>query len=207
MRSTRPIHGDPWPHDMVLRIEDEPRELTSLLFVREAWGLAIDDVPALDGTLDVGTSARPSGLDEAEVVKRWRTEWARVWPRMALISEAMRAPEGEAMRLLREIATDAQDAGALGDADGVDREAFEVWHIGLRDDHRLPLAEHPERICVTALAGAWRAGLETIVQLPYAGFFAERIDPATLVVSRVARHDPDMYRRALAAPIGGGQQR
>ena len=83
MRSTRPIPGGPWPHDMVLRIEDEPRELTSL----------------------------------------------------------------------------------------------------------------------------WRDGLESIVQLPYAGFFAERIDPATLVVSRVARHDPELYRRALAAPMGGGPQR
>jgi len=208
MRSTRPIPGDPWPHDMVLRIEDEPRELTSLLFVREAWGLPIDDVPALDGTLDVGTSARPSGLDESEAVERWRTEWARGWPRIAALREAMRAPEGEMMRLLREIATDGQEeAGCLGDADGVDREAFEVWHIGLRDDHRLPIAQHPERICVTALAEAWRDGLESIVQLPYTGFFAERIDPATLVVSRVARHDREMYRRALAAPIGGGPQR
>jgi hypothetical protein len=207
MRSSRPVPGDPWPHDMALRIEDEPRELTSLLFVRDAWRLSIDDVPALDPVPDVGTSARPDGLDEEATVERWRSEWARVWPRMAAIREAERAPEEELMRLLREIAADGQDARSLSDEEGVDREAFEVWHISLRDDHRLPLAEHPERICVTALAAAWRDGLESIVQLPYAGFFAERTDPATLVVSRVARHDPEMYRRALAAPIGGGPQR
>ncbi|QOD44398.1 hypothetical protein [Clavibacter zhangzhiyongii] len=204
MRSTHPIPGDPWPHDMVLRIEDEPRDLTSLLFVREAWRLPIDDVPALDAIPDVGSSARPAGLDEAEAVERWRTEWARVWPRLAVLREAMRAPEEEAMRLLRDIAADGQHVGALSDERGIDREAFDAWHVTLRDDHRLPLAEHPERIRVTALADAWRHGLESIVQLPYAGFHAERIDPATLVVSRTARHDPEMYRRALAAPIGGG---
>lgn len=204
MRRTHPIPGDPWPHDMVLRIEDEPRELTSLLFVREAWGLGIDGVPALDQALDVGTSARPEGLDEKATVERWRAEWARVWPRFAALREAMRAPEKDMMRLLREIASDGQDAGSLADADGIDREAFEAWHVTLRDDHRAPLAEHPERIAVEALTAAWRDGLESIVQLPYAGYSAERIDASTLVVSRTARHDPELYRRALAAPIGGG---
>ncbi|OUE26728.1 hypothetical protein [Clavibacter michiganensis] len=206
MRSTRPIPGDPWPHDMVLRIDDEPRELTSLLFVREAWRLPIPDVPGLEGEPDVGTSARPAGLGEAEAVERWRTEWARVWPRFAVLRQVMRAPEEEAMRLLRGIAADEQDAGTLFDEAGVDREAFEAWHVTLRDDHRLPVAEHPERVCVTALADAWRDGLESIVQLPYAGYHAERRDPATLVVSRAARHDPELYRRALTAPIGGGPQ-
>ncbi|MDA3804072.1 hypothetical protein [Clavibacter sp. CT19] len=200
MRSTRPIPGDPWPHDMVLRI-DEPRELTSLLFVREAWRLAIDDVPALDGVPDVGASARPAGLGDAEAVERWRSEWARAWPRLAALREAMHAPQEERMRLLRGIAPDVQAAGRLSLGEGIDRDAFEAWHATLHDDHRLPLAEHPERICVEALADAWRTGLASIVQLPYAGYHAERIDPATLVVSRTTRHDPAMYRRALATPV------
>lgn len=207
MRSSHPDPSNPWPHDMVLRI-DEPRELTSLLFVREAWRLPIDDVPALDGAPDVGTSARPAGLGDAEAVERWRAEWMLAWPRIAVLREAMRAPdEEEMMRRLREIAVAMQAAEDLSAEAGIDREAFEAWHATLHDDRRLPLAEHPERICVTALADAWRTGLESIVQLPYAGYSAERIDAATLVVSRTARHDPELYRRALTAPIGGGPQR
>jgi hypothetical protein len=210
MRSTRPIPGDPWPHDMVLRI-DEPRELTSLLFVREAWGLPIDDVPALDEAPDVGTSARPAGCDEPEVVAGWRVEWARALSMHAPEDRTIRAPDDRTARLLRELDDDALVAAIAADrlvaSRGIDHPAFEAWHSTLHDEHRAMLAETPERVCLPELVAAWRRGLESIVQLPLAGYFAERIHASTLVVSRTARHDPDMYRRALAAPIGGGPQR
>jgi len=210
MRSSDPDPRNPWPHDMVLRI-DEPRDLTSLLFVREAWRLPIDDVPALDGVPDVGDSARPAAFEEAEVVGRWREQWARGLSMHTPGDRTIRAPDARTARLLRELddaaLVETVAADRLVASPGIDREAFEAWHATLHDDRRLPLAEHPERICVTALADAWRRGLESIVQLPYAGFHAERIHSSTLVVSRTARHDPELYRRALAAPIGGGPQR
>lgn len=210
MRSSRPDPSNPWPHDMVLGI-DVPRRLTSLLFVREAWRLPIDDVPALDAVPDIGRSARPDAFDEPEVIVRWRTQWARGLAMHAPEDRTIREPDAETARLLRELDDTELVAAIAGDrliaSPGIDHEAFEGWHATLHDRHLVPLAETPERVSVEALAAAWRRGLESILQLPFAGYFAERIHASTLVVSRTTRHDPEMYRRALAAPIGGGPQR
>ncbi|MBP2457422.1 hypothetical protein ABID70_002951 [Clavibacter michiganensis] len=206
MRSSRPDPGDPWPHDMVLTI-DEPRRLTSLLFVREAWRLSIDDVPTIDAIPDVGSSTRPAPFDEPEVIARWRVEWARGSSMHAPEDRTIRAPDARTARLLRDLDDAALVDAIAGDrliaSSGIDHEAFEGWHATLHDRHRVPLAETPERVSVHALAAAWRRGLTSIVQLPFAGYFAERIHASTLVVSRTARHDPELYRRALAEPIDG----
>jgi hypothetical protein len=206
MRSERPIPGNPWPHDMVLRI-DEPQPLTALLFVREAWRLPIDEVPALDAIPDVGTSARPADLDLDDAVARWRLEWERAFAGVVPGDREVRAPDADIARLLREARdedlSDALAMRSLFRSAAIDHAAFGAWKSSLRDPHGVPLAEHPERISVEALVAAWRAGLENIVQLPFAGYFAERIHASTLVVSRTARHDPELYRRALATPGSG----
>lgn len=81
--------------------------------------------------------------------------------------------------------------------EGIDRPVYEEWRRSLRDDHSLPLQEHPERVCLDALIPAGRSGLLTVLQLPYRGYFAELIYPTTLVVSRTTRHNPTLYRKAL----------
>jgi len=47
VRSSVPIPGNPWPHDMVITVDDDPVSLVELLWVRDAWGLQPlhDDVP------------------------------------------------------------------------------------------------------------------------------------------------------------------
>ena len=46
MRFLGRMADNPWPQDMVIRVEDTPQHLTILLFIRHAWGIAADaDVP------------------------------------------------------------------------------------------------------------------------------------------------------------------
>ena len=49
MRSSVPIPGNPWPHDMLITVEDNPHALVDLLWIREAWNLqpAANDLPPL----------------------------------------------------------------------------------------------------------------------------------------------------------------
>lgn len=39
MHTTQPIPENPWPHDMVISVQDDPDTLLSLLWIREAWRL------------------------------------------------------------------------------------------------------------------------------------------------------------------------
>jgi len=46
MRSTIPMEGNSWPHEMVLSIDPDRDQLVELLWVREAWGLhPVDELP------------------------------------------------------------------------------------------------------------------------------------------------------------------
>lgn len=115
----------------------------------------------------------------------------------------MREPDQENARLLRELPDErlAEVFSTMPStfwAAGTDRDAFNTWSTSLRDDLSLPLAEHPERRCLDALVPAWRTGLTTVLQLPYVGYFAERLNAGTLIVSRVTRQNPSLYRQALA---------
>ena len=40
MRSSGPLPGNPWPHDMVITVEDDLQPLLDLLWIREAWNLS-----------------------------------------------------------------------------------------------------------------------------------------------------------------------
>lgn len=206
MRSGDPDHfsDNPWPHDMRISV-DEPYALIYLLFVREGWGIQVDDIPPASPSPVTGTSRRPSAVDEVDAATRWRREWLRAWTQFEPLDRMVREPDGEITQLLRDT-SDELLADAVSTmpstfwADGTDREAFDAWLMSLRDDHSRPLEEHPERVCLDALVPAWRTGLTTIVQLPYAGYFAERINQTTLVVSSTTRHGRGLYRRALRTP-------
>lgn len=60
-----------------------------------------------------------------------------------------------------------------------------------------PLEESPEHRSLAALITAWEGGPKKIVQLPVAGYFAERIDPSCFVVSEGTRYNRSLYDRAL----------
>jgi len=44
----------------------------------------------------------------------------------------------------------------------------------------------------------WRSGLRKIVELPFAGFYVDRIDLERVVVSRTTRRYPELYSLALS---------
>lgn len=205
MRSEQQIPGDPWPHDMMITV-DEPHALIYLLFVRQVWRLDIAELPDVDPVPATGKSNRPSAIDPTEAAVRWRREWSRALTEFEPHDRSVREPDEETAHLLREL-PDERLAEAFSTmpstfwGEGTDRDAFNTWSRSLHDDRSLPLGEHPERRCLDALVPAWRTGLTTILQLPYAGYFAERLNTATLIVSRVTRHNPSAYRQALGTPL------
>src|SRR4051812_1761325 len=59
VRSDSPMPGNPWPHDMVIAVNDHERMLLELLFIRDAWKLGMADIPPLFPAPDIGRSRRP----------------------------------------------------------------------------------------------------------------------------------------------------
>lgn len=77
MRSSVPIPGEPWPHDMVITVDDDLGSLVELLWIREAWGLKplgdnlpplLVDPPKL-GTIE----------DEEFDAGAWQAAWPELW--------------------------------------------------------------------------------------------------------------------------------
>lgn len=205
MRSERPIPGNPWPHDMVISI-DEPYNICQLLFIRSAWGIAKDaDIPMLDPVPDVGNSAMPPRASESEWSARWEREWSRAWAWYS-IQDPKQRPTSELLRQLSKPGQPLHPAfppfwqAEYGD-EGIDSAAFDQWQQDLRPEMRTALERTPERLCLDALIAAWNTGLETVVTLPYAGYFAQRISAKQLVVSATTRTRPESYNQALASSL------
>ena len=92
---------------------------------------------------------------------------------------------------------------------GIDAAAYNAWAMasGPQADahaHR-SAAEHPEPQSLPALIAAWKNGLDTVIVLPYQGYFARRITAPHLAVSAATRNEPAAYSRALHA-FAPGQQ-
>ncbi len=65
------------------------------------------------------------------------------------------------------------------DWDGLDRAAFNNSHGDL-----IPAVPNDaERKNLSDLMPAWESGVDTIIVLPYAGYFAKRISPRHLAMS------------------------
>ena len=198
-----PIKGNPWPHDMVIRVEDDPHHLTLLLFVREAWSLAGDmDIPPLEPRPDVGSSQMPHTADAETWDRRWKTAWNQAWSWFE-IEERNHHPSPEEMR-------ESQDPSQglnqfippfwtqQYEWDGLDRDAYQAWEQRL-----MPRFPHDaERRSLQDLIPAWRSGIDTIIVLPYSGYFAHRLSCQRLVVSAETRNQPDDYSRALRECTG-----
>ncbi|TQL53949.1 hypothetical protein [Subtercola boreus] len=209
--------GNPWPRDMVISIDENDALLVRLLFVRAAWGLGANGVPAVVGLGEVGTGAGrvigssrlPPDVGFAKADYLWRDEWERSWERFDVRDRRVRPMDARQREVLD--ATPDADLGAaylIGPSrfwsEGIDEEAFDRWNHGLFErtiqGHRTPLEESPERRALPALVSAWKTGLTNILQLPFAGDFAERINANYLVVSEETRLDAALYSRALALP-------
>ena len=183
---------------MQVNVEECWPPLIYLLFVRSAWRLEIDAVPRLDSEPEPGSSHRPENLDVDAAIRRWLSEWRRAWTHFDVAIVTVSAPDDTTRHLLDTLTDDELwQATSTWPSDfwdsGIDRGACERW----RSSMAAPLGDLPENRVVPALVEAWRAGLRTIIQLPYIGYFAHRINREHLVVSPTTRGDPDLYSRAL----------
>jgi len=210
MRSTMPIPGNPWPHDMQITVEDRPQHLGELLWLREAHGLhpeGDDHPPQLAETPK--RAAIP--VDDA-VRATWEAAWARIW-RMAaahagrehdplLFDQLHETPAGSPQRgaLLRGIVGpewgDEFDRSVFQDPSHLDWEQTSMTAFTASRPHTLESS--PERRDLDALIPAWRAGLTKIVTIPCEGEYTRKLGPHALLMTNASRADSDKYRRALA---------
>ena len=208
MRFTEPMPHNPWPHDMVIRVDDNPQHLTVLLFIRQAWGIAAGtDVPALSPVPEGGASRLPAVPDRNAWEVRWHRAWERAWDWYAVQEPdpTVRPTPG----YIREFSRPGRDLNPLIPPfwqteygwEGIDGDAYRDWQGQCRPQaHGQPprkAADSPEPQSLPALVAAWRNGLDTVVVLPYAGFFARRITNRHLAVSAETRNDPAGYTQAL----------
>jgi hypothetical protein len=204
MRSTEPIAGNPWPHDMVISI-DCPHHLQLLLFIREAWDVGRDTaVPLLDPVPDVGNAAMPGTASRAEWERRWHSEWVRAWDWYDVHDPSAHPTQADLMAIWRPGQPLHPALPPRWDVeygtDGVDQDAFSAWSMQLDPPVGRPLEEEPERVSLPTLIQAWQTGLQCIIVVPYAGYFANRVTRRHLAVSPSTRADATQYSTALAMP-------
>jgi hypothetical protein len=185
MQSDREMPGNPWPHEMVIHIDNSPRNFTALLFIRHAWGIAGDlDIPRATPLPDPGDSLLPETASAELWEERWRSEWELAWEWFSIDPD-------------RRPGTPAYWMTEYG-PQGIDGEALRRWEASVQPTHGgVPLEQTPERLSLPALVDAWRTGLDRLVTLPLDGYFARRIG-RYLILSDETRDDPASFTRALA---------
>jgi len=85
MRSVGAVAGNPWPHDIVITVENYPHSLVDLLWIRETWNLhpVAADRPPLrwDDSVRSQAKTEPSGGPKV---------WSDAWPfRDAAVGEML----------------------------------------------------------------------------------------------------------------------
>ena len=206
MHASESAPGEAWPVDMSITIQDVD-SLIFLLFVRSAWGIVSVGVPDLEFEPAVGSSRRPPSVGPVIAEQQWRVDWDRAWQPFSPRRTGIHSPDPETQRMLDTLSDEelwVATSGVPSDLwdEGVDRDALWEWQQALEGGiHRLPLEEHPERQSLPALIDAWRTGLTTVIELPFAGYYADRLDQERLLVSMHTRRDPALYSRALRTAI------
>lgn len=213
MRFSNPLARNPWPHDMAITVEDHPFPLNLLLFIRQAWQLEVDaDIPKLLPLPARGNSKAPDSASLPEWGTRWQTAWDRAWTWYQIAdSSRPQYPTQESMRQMQETMRQVMQPGqplhpsipplwtADYDWDGIDQDAFNTWDQSLAPK----ILTDVERQNLSSLIPAWESGMDTIIVLPYAGYFAQRISRRHLAVSASTRNDPESYRQALQTAWAG----
>ncbi|MFV0374641.1 hypothetical protein [Microbacterium sp.] len=200
-----PMEGTPWPHDMVISVDNDSYQVLELLWIREAWGLR----PTGDGLppLLVDPPARIGDPDDRDA---WEGAWPEVWE--DIVSHAAVLVEPSMFEELTRTADGSKERAELirrlhgptwrerfGDA--AFTEEYRAWaearFRAWRDDHPRSLAESPERRSLDALIPAWRMGLSKIITIPCRGEHTRVIGGSALLMTDATRKDPDRYAAAL----------
>lgn len=210
MRSSSPIPGNPWPHDMSITIEDRPHALLELLWIREAYVLRPQskDLPPL--LLDTPAVVQTAGVG-ADTRSEWEAEWPDIWHAAVahvgqdsdarLFEELQKTSDGSTARadlLHRIVGPGWRDR--FGDV--AFEDSYGTWSQRGLDTHLAetptPLEDQPERRDLPVLIPAWRAGLTKIVTIPCSGDFTRTIGGNALLTTAAVRENSDSYRRALS---------
>jgi hypothetical protein len=210
MRSSGPIPGNPWPQDMVITVEDDSNALIDLLWIREAWDFRPtgDDLPPRLSDVSVGAHAR---TESSDLIARWQAAWPSMWD--ACVHHSGVIQDGSAMfDRLQETADGSPERARLlttlmGPSwrsefgDEVFDDRYDLWNLARFEAESprstIPLDEQPERVSLTALIRAWRAGLAKIVTIPCQGSYTRVIGRHALLVTAETRGDPRRYSEAL----------
>jgi hypothetical protein len=209
MQASEAVPAGPWPHEMVLEIEDAPHALLDLLWLREACGLeptGVDLPPLL-----AAPPARAEAVPDAATLRTWQAAWPIVWDEV--LEHAGRPRQGERFQRLLELPPASVDRAAMikefigptwrdrfGD-EVFDDDGYRRWVAADADDrlaHSLDYEYSPEHVALPALVPAWEAGLVEVITIPCRGEFTRVVGPAALLVTAGTRDDPDAYRTALA---------
>lgn len=184
MRLSKPRPGNPWPHDMVISLDDRPGLLLELLWLREAYELE----PRGEG-LPPLLSDTPMVIRDAVASTGIRAEWEYAWPRIWHDAAAYAGMAGSGWR--EEFGDDAFDSGS-----------FRTWSQRGWDAYLAALParveDSPEWRDLPGLIPAWRAGLRKIVTIPCSGAFTRKIGENALLMDFATRENSDSYRQALS---------
>ncbi|WP_188438118.1 hypothetical protein [Microbacterium murale] len=211
MRSSTPIPGNPWPHDMSITVEDRANALLELLWIREAYELQPrgEDLPPL--LSDTPATVHDSGVS-AETREEWAGAWRRIWH--AALSHAAQDSDPRLFDELRTTADGSTERADLlhrmigptgrddfGDS-AFDDDSHSDWFQRGMDAHlaAMPksLSDQPEHRDLPALIPAWRAGLTKVVTIPCSGEFTRRVGENALLMTAATRENSESYRRALS---------
>lgn len=209
MRSSVPIPGNPWPHDMVITIEDDLQPLLDLLWVRETWNLkpAGVDLPPLLSVTSVSADTETASADKTA---KWQEAWPVIW--QACLEHAGQIRDASLFKQLHGTALGSEKRIALlhelfgpswrdyfGDDAFTDQYPAWTQVQSETNSHRHlhPLEEEPERVSLAALISAWQTGLSKIVVIPCKGSHTRVIGPHALLVTAETRDNPERYSEAL----------
>lgn len=213
MRSSAPIPGNPWPHNMSITVEDRPHTLLELLWIREAYELQPrgEDLPPL--LLDPPAIVQDPAVS-AETRDEWETAWPGIWH-----AAVAHAGQDSDPRLFDELQNTADGSTERADllhriigpswrddfGDSAFDDSYRTWSQRGMDAHvkamRKQLEDQPERRDLPALIPAWRAGLTKVVTIPCSGEFTRRVGENALLTTAATRENSDSYRRALSTFI------
>jgi len=209
MRSSVPMPGNPWPHDMLITVEDDPHALVDLLWIRETWSLKPvgDDLPPLLSETSIGAHTETGSPGQ---IVAWQDAWPAMWE--ACLHHAGRVRDGALFEQIRGTADGSAERAELlhqligpswrdefGDEALTDQ--YEAWNLARFDARsqrrQQSLEEEPERVSLAALIPAWHAGLSTIVVIPCLGSYTRVVGEHALIVTAETRDDPGRYSQAL----------
>ncbi len=202
--------GNPWPHEMLITIEDDSHVLLELLWIREAWGLDPSGVDLPPLLLDPPTRPQASAVAR-DRVETWQAAWPAMWDtcvhHAGLIRDSTaferlhKTPGGsqEREQMLRELFGPSWREEFGDEALTEQYTAWAAARFEARSRRRSrSLDEDPERVSLAALIPAWRAGLSKIVTIPCQGSYTRIIGAHTLLVTDEIRNNARTYSEALA---------